>query len=330
MYTDEDLYSAVKEGIFEEVAVNRFRNHVSRVAGTSTVDEENFRLISGFNDIFVSIAAFILLVSAGWIAGLTTPSQGFLAAALISWLLSLFFVKKKKLALPGILFLVAFVGSVTGSLMLYLREFGIEKSTAVFIACGLGALAAWVHWLSFKVPITVAAGVASLTACILTLLAKIDSTKDFINLFVCLSGVATFLLAMIWDSKDTERKTRKSDVAFWLHLLAAPLIVHPIFSGLGILKGESGLYGIGMVVLIYVLLGAISIAVDRRALMVSSLIYVLYAFTALFNSYGMVSISFAVSGAFIGSLLLLLSAYWHKSRSLILHLIPNTYKKYLP
>jgi hypothetical protein len=30
---------------------------------------------------------------------------------------------------------------------------------------------------------------------------------------------------MWWDSSDRARLTRRSDVAFWLHLLAAPMIV---------------------------------------------------------------------------------------------------------
>src|SRR2546430_3225670 len=39
-----------------------------------------------------------------------------------------------------------------------------------------------------------------------------------------------FLFAMWWDGSDRARLTRRSDVAFWLHLLAAPMIVHPVFT----------------------------------------------------------------------------------------------------
>ena len=84
MYTDEDLYAAVKDGVLDETAVERFRSFVSGRAHTRLVDEENFRLISGFNDIFVSIAAFILLASAGWVFGLQSPALGFCVVALLS------------------------------------------------------------------------------------------------------------------------------------------------------------------------------------------------------------------------------------------------------
>ncbi len=67
MYTDEDLYQAVKSGIFKKSAVEEFRELISNQANTKSADEENFRLISGFNDIFVSVSAFILMISAGWI-----------------------------------------------------------------------------------------------------------------------------------------------------------------------------------------------------------------------------------------------------------------------
>ena len=42
--------------------------------------------------------------------------------------------------------------------------------------------------------------------------------------FVLVLGIGVFLFAMRWDSSDPARVTRRSDVAFWLHLLAAPMI----------------------------------------------------------------------------------------------------------
>jgi hypothetical protein len=48
---------------------------------------------------------------------------------------------------------------------------------------------------------------------------------------------------MFWDYADIHRVTYESDVAFWLHLASAPLIIHPIFGMLGVLDGgESTLW----------------------------------------------------------------------------------------
>ena len=55
--------------------------------------------------------------------------------------------------------------------------------------------------------------------------------------FVLLLGVGVFLFAMWWDASDRARLTRRSDVAFWLHLLAAPMIAHPIFTLIGLNNG---------------------------------------------------------------------------------------------
>jgi hypothetical protein len=145
-----------------------------------------------------------------------------------------------------------------------------------------------------------------------------------------IGGFISFLLAMYWDSQDVQRKTQKSDIAFWLHLLAAPLIVHSIFSTLGVFEGTGGALMALVVVSFYIILATISIIIDRRALMVSSLAYVLYALTELFKVYGMVSFSLAISGVLIGSMLLLLSAFWQKFRLSLLCYLPKPIKKYLP
>lgn len=330
MYTDEDLYQAAKAGIFEETHIDQFRRFVSENKQTQLVDEENFRLISGFNDIFVSIAAIILLISAGWVCAQASPTFGFVATASLAWLLSIFFVKQKQLALPAILLLIAFVLSAIAGMAITLISQHIEDSIALFIASATGIAAAWMHWRTFRVPITIAAAVATLATYLLLFLGQNAAIFPYINLYICIAGLLTFMLAMAWDAQDTDRKTRKSDVAFWLHLLAAPLIVHPIFAALGILDGNSSLFSIAVVILIYILLAIISIAVDRRALMVSSLMYVLFAFSELFNTYGMVSSSLAISGLFISATLLFLSAAWHQSRQRLLNLAPPTLRKYLP
>src|SRR3546814_15233594 len=78
-------------------------------------------------------------------------------------------------------------------------------------------------------------------------------------------------LAMWWDRSDRVRQTRRSDVAFWIHLLAAPMIAHPIFHLLGVTDG--GNIGSGAAVLVigvYILFGLIALAIDRRALLVSA------------------------------------------------------------
>lgn len=58
--------------------------------------------------------------------------------------------------------------------------------------------------------------------------------------------------------------------------------------------------------------------------MVSALGYVLYAFTALLDRTGIVSLSFALTALVLGSALLVLSAFWQESRALALRWLPTS------
>jgi MFS family permease len=324
MYSEEDIASAVNAGILTEDAAEAFRSHVAQLKRTPAVDEEHFRLVTGFNDIFVVIACLLLLTSVSWIGGALAPWFGALASAIAAWVLAEFFIRKRHMALPAIVLLLAFVGNI-----FYSGLIGLDKS--LIAASALAAIAAWLHWLRFKVPITMAAGVAAVIGCVVALLlAAVPEARNLVPLLSLLAGIVVFALAMHWDAADTQRQTRKSDVAFWLHLLAAPLLVHPVFAALNVFGGEIHLLQALAVIVLYIAIALVSLAIDRRALMVSALIYVLYAFSSLLKQYGVISLGFAITALIIGSALLLLSAFWHPCRTFVLGFFPPSVKKRLP
>jgi hypothetical protein len=135
------------------------------------------------------------------------------------------------------------------------------------------------------------------------------------------SGLAVFALAMRWDFSDRERRTRRADVAFWLHLTAAPMIAHPVFQMLGIFGDQIGVGTAILVLILYGMFAFVALAIDRRALLVSSLIYVLYAMFSLFRTAGAVELSAAFTALAIGSALLTLSAFWHPIRKRVVGLL---------
>jgi len=202
----------------------------------------------------------------------------------------------------------------------------------------LTAGAAYVHWRRFMVPITVAAGAAALamTAIALILSALVpnlgERTDDLVLLpLVFVAGLVVFAVAMRWDISDPARETRRSDVAFWLHLLAAPMIAHPLFNWLGVNEGENiGAVAAVGVLAVYLLMGLVALAVDRRALLVSALAYVLLALTWLFREFGAVELNVALTGLVIGSALLALSAFWTPIRSAVVRQLPGTVQSRLP
>jgi alanyl-tRNA synthetase len=63
MYSQQELDDAVAAGAITAAAADALRAHVENQRHTVIPDEEQFRLLTGFNDIFVSIAAVILLVA---------------------------------------------------------------------------------------------------------------------------------------------------------------------------------------------------------------------------------------------------------------------------
>ena len=67
MYSESDLQDAVTAGALTPQAAQALRDHVAQLQATSVVDEEHFRLLTGFNDIFVAIASVILLLALGWL-----------------------------------------------------------------------------------------------------------------------------------------------------------------------------------------------------------------------------------------------------------------------
>jgi len=328
MYTDEDLKQAVDKGIFTADAVGEFRLAIRQRDNTHFADEEDFKLVSSFNDIFVLIACALLLLSIGWVLQSVSPSFATAVVAVVSWILAEFFVLKRKMALPGIFLLVTFVGSVFSTATLSL---GWESETAFMLAGAIAAIAAWCHWRRFKVPITVAAGTASVVVfAVASLLSVFPSLEAYLTLLMLAGGVVIFIVAMQWDSADLTRVTGKSDVAFWLHLTAAPLIVHPIFSALGILEGNESTFNLAMVMALYLVLTVISLVIDRRAFMVSSLVYVLYALSQLLETYGLAGDSFAYVGVLIGFSLLLLSGFWHKVRFQLVRSLPQFIQSKVP
>ena len=353
MYSESDLRDAVAAGAISHEAAEALRAHVSAVRSAPVTDEENFRLVTSFNDIFVTIAALLLLVAMGGLGQALTPPNyepppfaGLFVAA-TAWLLAEHFTRKRRMALPSIVLLVAFVGGIFAMLLgliaaIYENAPGGQPDDAEILpwvsgAALLTAGAAWLHWRRFKVPITVAAGAAAVVATVVTLiLAAIqpETGDEFSQLLLPLvfaGGLAVFVYAMRWDISDRTRSTRRSDVAFWLHLLAAPMIAHPLFNWLGVTGGDDiGPGAAAGVLVVYVGMALVALAVDRRALLVSALAYVLIALTWLFDEFGAVELNVALTALVIGSALLLLSAFWTPIRSALVDRLPGALQARLP
>jgi len=333
----ESLATAVANGLLTQEQVDALR-HLERgrkvSAQTEPADDERFRFITGFGDIFVAIGLGLFLGALSYLAGAIVGSAvaSGIAVAAASWLLAEYFTRKSRMALPSILLLVVYAVSIFFSvaeilngraypiLIVFWGYSGWPAVIAGLVTAGATAL----HYLRFRVPVTIAAGVAALVAALVSLLFALAPSlaqHAFMPLtFLC--GLAVFALAMRFDLSDPARLTRRTDIAFWLHMLAAPLIVHPLVSGL-FNDGEMGTGAAFGILAIFLVLALIALIVDRRAILVSGLSYAGFAFGSLIMKTGLNDTAVPLTLLVLGALVLLLSAGWHALRRALLPLLPG-------
>jgi len=331
MYSNDDLNSAVKRGIFTQDSVDAFRDFIAQQTQTQLPDNENFKLIKGFNDIFVSAIIAVLLIA------IVSLSENFVViTAVVSWILAEVFVKKRKMAQPAVLLTISFLASVFYTVTLIgkmVGHFSHENTIIPLIAFALTAVAARFHWNRFHVPITIGLGVTAAAGVIFTIaLTFIPSLKDHLAIFILLTGITLFLIAMKWDSQDTKRVTYKSDVAFWIHLVASPLMIHSLFILIGVFdRGELAPVTIVSIIAIFAILTVLSLVVDRKIFMLSSLLYVLYALASIFKTVGAEGVkSLSVAAIIIAILLITITLNWEKIRGFVLNLLPKIVTSKVP
>src|SRR5438128_8845289 len=188
MYSETDLEAAVAGGVLTAEQATAFRDFIATERQLPAADEEHFRLLTGFNDIFVGIAATILLLAVGWIGQYLGPKidydgpspVGPLFVAASAWGLAEFFTRKRRMALPSIILLLAFAGGCFFATLftevLAVGERNVSPQgmfLLVGIAAAVACAATFAHWRRFKVPITVAVGAGAVATLVVTLVASL-------------------------------------------------------------------------------------------------------------------------------------------------------------
>lgn len=344
------LREAVARGIItgdEALALDRLARE-SGAAPDEPRDEERLHVVTGFADIFVTLGLALFLGTSAHL-GVQHLGQagGYALVAAEAWLLAEVFTRRRRMALPSIVLLVVFtlatyqaagfifIGPETNAMRgdtLFDHIVRGHPEARPLIGAGLVTLVlVGLHYRRFRVPITVAAGVAAMIALLFGLVAGFDPffAHDRLPWLVAVAGLGTFALAMRFDLADPGRLTRRTDIAFWLHSLAAPMIVHPILSGLTTGQG-SGLASATLGLVIVVGLACIALVTDRRAILVSGLIYAGLSFSELFSAVGFGGNVLPLSLLTLGAFVLLLSAGWHPLRARILRILPRPWAARLP
>jgi hypothetical protein len=340
MLSREDIDAAVQAGIIsssQRISLAAFAES-RHAAELSDADAESVHFIRGFHDIFMSIGIALLLsgiVLAGPLTG--SPQACTLLAFITAWGLAEFLTGRRRLILPSIVLAI----SVT-VLALYLglsviSVLGSWKNLSfvpVMIPAA-GFIAGLAFYARFRLPFALAVIVATLIGTFFVVLYVYlpNFTETHVPLLVLIAGLVTFAAAMWQDLRDRNRQTLTADNAFWLHLLAAPLMVHALVSLLigGDLRSMTGLYASVVVLVIVGILALIAIIIDRRALLVSGLGYVGIAIAQLIreteiSSLGVTAITMVILGAAVVSL----GSGWHAARAGLLRITPRRLAEFLP
>jgi hypothetical protein len=239
--SNADLDSAAAEGLISAETAMALRLHALNRRGpvpaaAPQAEAEHFRLLSGFNDVFVVVALCVLL---GALAALATQLAnsgvaGFGLTALAAFGLSVYFAHLRRMALPSLALAVWLAASSCAAVAALLLGDDKGGLHGALIQTGWPALAlmaaAALHGAVFRVPVN-----AALLALGLLLLVRMASGPFQVWQPLVL-GLVLLAAAVALDAGDRLRRGLRSDAAFWLHLVAAPVLVAGLF---GLLTGRA-------------------------------------------------------------------------------------------
>ncbi len=357
----DDLDAAVAAGVLPQMQADALRVFVAeRRTGApkaGEAEDERFRFMTGFNDFFFAIG--ILLVGFGMASFTAGEPILSLVAVVVVWGLSELLVRRMQLVLPGILLALFFIffiflivptdlsyftnqhpASATADGFLY-RVVGIGgPEIAIASKALLGTAAAALYYWRFRLPFALLPIAGSLvivaTSLIVVAVGALNPAARSLMMLAC--GVAVFITAMWFDLSDRNRVTRRSDCAFWLHLLAAPLVVHSLISmvapQLALITNQAAI----AIVAIVTALATVAIAIDRRALLVSALVYIgaVIAYViggpAAWLTPGSRSTgtNYVFTLLILGTFVISLGVGWRPLRRLLLGILPAALGKRLP
>jgi hypothetical protein len=136
----------------------------------------------------------------------------------------------------------------------------------------------------------------------------------------------------------------RADCGFWLHLIAAPLIVHslagplmshPLWPGMRATGAAADVTGsaVAVVVLLVVALSVIALIVDRRALLVAGLGYLGSALAYTLSKVAGATPAYYIMPTllFLGVLIIVLGVGWRHIRSVLMSALSGeSWKRLVP
>jgi hypothetical protein len=272
----------------------------------------------------------------------------FLAAGTL-WGLGEVFALRRRLFLPAIAIVLSLTAfAVVGAATLYagvllgqgfelnvdFESMPAEVRTGILIALAAGVIAPALFYARFRLPFSL--GLVGMTAAMFLLVSALmvdfEAATRLLPALTLLLGASLFGAAVAFDARDPARATHLSDNGFWLHFAAAPLILNGAFGLVGqAFRSGASTDASGLIqasangadavapalatLVVVLLLGFVSLLINRRALIVSALLTTGVAIGVLLNAVGLGAGALAASTLIVlGAFVLVLGAGWRVAR----------------
>jgi hypothetical protein len=350
MFDKADLKAAIEAGALTQDQAARFEGFLkTRSDPDRMLDPENLRFLTNFNDVFLAIGMGVLIAGVSFLSAntlgqamglskwaITVSALPVLAAA---WALAEYFCGRRRLLLPSMVLamvICASTSAVVGSLFL---PGGVDidfddyswrgfASTMAFAAFGGSALAALGLFYRFRLPVSLFLLAISIAGVFYTAVAQFTGDAHLFTggIVTLIAGLLTLVAAIAFDARDPNRASIWSDGAFWLHMAAAPQI---IFGLRGLILGSDFAPGSSMDAVIMLMtlaaFGVFSLALNRRALIVSGLLSFATALWVLVDHAGggRGLNTLMLTALLVGGAIVLLGGGWRTARRALLKLVPH-------
>lgn len=288
--------------------------------------------------------------------GAITTGALFAGCGALMWGLGEVFARRRRLFLPAIAIVISLTGfMIVATGLLYAgvlvgtgfdgtgfdwSRMPPELRWGILLAMAMAFIAPFAFYLRFRLPFSLGLTGGGIAAFIVVaaMIANFEATMEYLPLLSLVLGILLFAAAVAYDARDPTRTSRYSDNGFWLHFAAAPLILNGTFGLIGMAFGngfaaggtgaliQSASEGQGqatahaaLTLLVVAALGVVSLLINRRVLIVSTLITTGVAIGVLMNAVGMGAGGLAASTLIVlGAFVLILGGSWHTVRRALL------------
>ncbi|OJF96824.1 hypothetical protein [Pararhizobium antarcticum] len=338
------LNAAAGDGLITPDQANRLAPYFQQTAdavarpaedGLIAEDSEQPRFVRGFHDILITIGVLIVLTGASGLGGPFASLPLIVALAEV-------LIRRQRLALPAVVITIALVYWTATLSVVFLGDY-LEGQPGLLAALAMLApvpLVVGLFYWRYRVPLALALAVVSLAGCfvlgVLVLIGKVlganvifETHPHLVSAVFLVVAFGLFALAMRYDVSDPLRQTRRSDIAFWLHLVTAPALLYAMLSLIllrqftqPVFEMPTGYAAVVMVIVAaFMLLGLI---IDRRAFVTSGLISLGFAIFALINRSGFQGVEYGFTTLLaVGVVVLAIGIFWVRLRRLVMRPMPS-------